>query len=56
MSTGPGGWAPLERFEPQAAAEGGQPDLRHWRRALVLGEPEAVALLCRNLGEVHPGG
>ncbi|MGD9509026.1 MAG: inositol monophosphatase [Geminicoccaceae bacterium] len=53
-STGPGGWAPLERFEPQAAVEGGQPDLRHWRRALVLGEPEAVALLCRHLGETHP--
>jgi myo-inositol-1(or 4)-monophosphatase len=42
-----GSWEPLERFERQAASDGGQEQLRHWRRALVLGEPAAVALLCR---------
>lgn len=40
----PDGWAPMDRF--QVAAKAGS-DLRHWRQSLVIGEPEAVAALCR---------
>ncbi|HSK38135.1 MAG TPA: inositol monophosphatase family protein [Arenibaculum sp.] len=44
------GWVPLERFEPPASAAGTPPDLRDWRRPVILGEPDAVALLCRAHG------
>ena len=40
------GWAKLERFEPVPGAAGAPPDLRNWRRALVVGAPDAVALMC----------
>jgi myo-inositol-1(or 4)-monophosphatase len=39
------GWHRLERFEVEEAT-----DLRRWRRPLILGEPEAVELLCRRHG------
>ena len=39
-------WIGMERFEPLAQGEGGAPDLRNWRRSLVIGRPEAVALMC----------
>jgi hypothetical protein len=42
----PEGWLPLERFEAQAA-EQGRSSLRRWRQPVILGEPEAVAMLCR---------
>ena len=37
----PRGWLPLERFEAE-----GSP-LRRWRQPVILGEPEAVQILCR---------
>jgi myo-inositol-1(or 4)-monophosphatase len=45
-SLGPEGWGPLERFiGPEI--EGGGRNLRAWRRALIVGEPEAVTEWCR---------
>jgi len=40
----PRGWLPLERFEAE-----GSP-LRRWRQPVILGEPEAVQILCRRHG------
>ena len=48
---GPGGWAPIDRFEPPAklprSQEGEQraPSLRDWRRPLLIGEREVLAHL-----------
>jgi myo-inositol-1(or 4)-monophosphatase len=39
-------WTRLDRFEPAPGAAGTAPDLRNWRRALVIGAPDAVALMC----------
>ncbi|UEM19907.1 inositol-1-monophosphatase [Skermanella mucosa] len=44
---GDGGWVPLERLEPVADASGGAPDLRNWRRPLILGQPDAVERMAR---------
>jgi len=41
------GWVSLDRFEPAAGPSGTAPDLRNWHEPLVVGEREAVALLCR---------
>jgi myo-inositol-1(or 4)-monophosphatase len=38
-------WTPMYRFEPGKAPDG-KPDLRYWRRAIVLGRPEAVEKMC----------
>jgi len=38
-------WAPMRSFEP-GPSEGGQPDLRHWRRAIVVGTADAVERMC----------
>jgi myo-inositol-1(or 4)-monophosphatase len=40
------GWTPMDRFEAVPDSAGGPPDLRNWRRALVIGKPDAVALMC----------
>jgi myo-inositol-1(or 4)-monophosphatase len=39
-------WTTLERFDPVPDAQGATPDLRNWRHALVVGAPDAVALMC----------
>lgn len=39
------GWAPLVRFEPGAGADGAA-DLRYWRGAIVIGQPDAVEKMC----------
>lgn len=39
-------WMTLDRFEPVPGTGGAAPDLRHWRRALVVGAADAVALMC----------
>jgi myo-inositol-1(or 4)-monophosphatase len=41
------GWSPLESFEPSATSAESQPDIRNWRKPMILGEPEAVELMCR---------
>lgn len=41
------GWTSLERLDPVAGASGGAPDLRNWRRPLILGRPEAVERMAR---------
>ena len=45
---GPQGWAPLDRFEPPEGRETEPRSLRRWNQQLAIGEPEAVAILCRN--------
>jgi len=47
-----GVWRPMERFEAVTGEAAKGSDLRNWRRPLILGESEAVALLC----EAHTGG
>ena len=48
---GPGGWAPIDRFEPPAKlprpqdGEQRAPSLRDWRRPLLVGEREALERL-----------
>jgi myo-inositol-1(or 4)-monophosphatase len=42
----PQGWVPFERFEAERAEQRGG-CLRRWRQPVILGEPEAVELLCR---------
>lgn len=42
---GEAGWETLASFEPADKA-GADPDLRHWNKPMILGEPEAVAHLC----------
>lgn len=44
---GDDGWAPFERFEAPRTSRTGRSMLRNWSRPLILGEREAVALLCR---------
>jgi myo-inositol-1(or 4)-monophosphatase len=39
------GWVPMHGFDPQHGG-GDKADLRFWRRALVLGTPEAVDNMC----------
>jgi myo-inositol-1(or 4)-monophosphatase len=39
------GWSRMERFEPLSHGGDGTPDLRNWRRPLIIGRPEAVAVL-----------
>jgi myo-inositol-1(or 4)-monophosphatase len=46
-----GVWRPMERFEAVTGKAAKGSDLRNWRRPLILGESEAVALLC----EAHTG-
>jgi myo-inositol-1(or 4)-monophosphatase len=41
------GWTSFDRFEPSARASNAAPTLRSWTKPLILGEGEAVALLCR---------
>ena len=43
------GWTPMDRFEPLPAMVGGAPDLRNWRRSLIIGKPDAVAQMCGGL-------
>jgi myo-inositol-1(or 4)-monophosphatase len=38
-------WQDFTRFEPPAAAEGRAPELRQWRRPVIIGDAEGVALL-----------
>jgi myo-inositol-1(or 4)-monophosphatase len=38
-------WAPMQSFEP-GQSPGGRPDLRHWRRAIVVGAADAVEHMC----------
>jgi myo-inositol-1(or 4)-monophosphatase len=38
-------WLPMESFTPFARAQE-KPDLRFWRRAMVVGTPQAVARMC----------
>jgi myo-inositol-1(or 4)-monophosphatase len=40
------GWITLERFEAKDTKSGGS-GLRRWRQPIILGEPEAVEMLCR---------
>ena len=44
---GDDGWAPLERLEATTDPAGGEPDLRNWRRPLILGDAEAVSQMVR---------
>jgi len=39
------GWKPMYRFEPGAGPDG-TIDLRYWRRAIVVGRPDAVETMC----------
>jgi myo-inositol-1(or 4)-monophosphatase len=39
------GWSPMATFTPLARGEE-KPDLRFWRRAMVVGTPQAVARMC----------
>jgi myo-inositol-1(or 4)-monophosphatase len=41
------GWESFESFEPDSCVSDAAPELRHWTRPLIVGESEAVALLCR---------
>jgi myo-inositol-1(or 4)-monophosphatase len=43
------GWLPLDRFEVEDREPGGS-SLRRWRQPVILGEPEAVEMLCRRHG------
>jgi myo-inositol-1(or 4)-monophosphatase len=45
LARGEDGWEPFERFEAKAHSDGGQADLRHWRRPLIIGRADAAALL-----------
>jgi myo-inositol-1(or 4)-monophosphatase len=45
---GPDGWTPFDRFEPPAGGDTEPRNLRRWNQPLALGEPEAVAILCRD--------
>jgi len=40
-----GRWRPMEHFTPMAGPDGAT-DLRHWRDALIVGTPQAVAHMC----------
>jgi myo-inositol-1(or 4)-monophosphatase len=42
----PQGWVALEQFKVEAAGQRASP-LRGWRQPVILGEPEAVEILCR---------
>lgn len=46
------GWHEMERFEPMGGLAGETAGLRRWRGALLIGEPEAVAILAA----AHPDG
>jgi len=39
------GWQPMRQFEP-GNGPGDKPDLRYWRRQIVIGTPEAVERMC----------
>jgi myo-inositol-1(or 4)-monophosphatase len=39
------GWIPMQRFEPGNALNG-KPDLRYWRKPIVVGTPDAVERMC----------
>lgn len=54
LTQGPGGWVPLERFDPPANPSGAPPDLRDWRRPTILGDAEAVRLLAGALRPARP--
>ncbi|TDR87968.1 inositol monophosphatase family protein [Enterovirga rhinocerotis] len=43
---GPDGWTEFSTFEPTETS----PDFRHWRQALVIGEPEAASQMMARLG------
>ena len=45
-----GAWTPMYRFEPGKGADD-KPDLRYWRRAIVVGRPEAVDTMCAPTGD-----
>jgi myo-inositol-1(or 4)-monophosphatase len=40
------GWTEMDRFDAVPGPSDGPPDLRNWRRSLIIGQPEAVALMC----------
>lgn len=44
------GWTPMFRFEPGTGADGTL-DLSYWRRAIVVGTPEAVDEMCAPVGD-----
>ncbi len=39
------GWQTMHRFEP-GSGPGDKPDLRFWRRQIVIGTPDAVEQMC----------
>jgi myo-inositol-1(or 4)-monophosphatase len=43
-------WTPMYRFEPGKGADD-KPDLRYWRRAIVVGRPDAVEKMCAPTGD-----
>ncbi|HEX3439090.1 MAG TPA: inositol monophosphatase family protein [Pseudolabrys sp.] len=45
-----GAWTPMYRFELGKGADD-KPDLRYWRRAIVVGRPEAVDTMCAPTGD-----
>jgi myo-inositol-1(or 4)-monophosphatase len=45
-----GAWTPMYRFEPGKGPDE-KPDLRYWRRAIVIGRPEAVDKMCAPTGD-----
>lgn len=49
-SPGDAGWTPFERFAPMTRAPGETPGLRAWQGSVVIGEPDAVEIMCRANG------
>ncbi|HEY2757270.1 MAG TPA: inositol monophosphatase family protein, partial [Pseudolabrys sp.] len=45
-----GAWTPMYRFEPGKGPDE-KPDLRYWRRAIVIGRPEAADKMCAPTGD-----
>lgn len=39
-------WQPMQRFEPTKKGPEDEPDLRYWRRSIVIGTPQAVERMC----------
>jgi myo-inositol-1(or 4)-monophosphatase len=39
-------WQPMQRFDPAKKRPDDEPDLRFWRRSIVIGTPEAVQRMC----------
>ena len=47
LARGSDGWQEFEAFEEVVHSDLALADLRHWRRALIIGEPQAAALLAQ---------